>query len=400
MSSLISPDSHFAVIAALFAIALFGFWAERQSWGKLVTGAVWTLLLAIIASNIGIIPKSAPAYNFVFQYLVPALIPLFLLDADVRKIVKHSGRVGVAFILACAGTALGALAGVSILDLGLKESDLAGIFTATYVGGSVNYAALIQATGFDDGSVISAATAVDSLMSALFLAAIAIMPASSWLMQKYAQRDHSSTTENIELLGNPNGKTSALSMCGALFFSLTVVALADASVIGLSHLNEGGDFGWTRYILITLFSVIPATLSPKTMKQLNGGQEIGLILAFVFFGAICAGADVSKLIGTAPILLAFVIIILTVHATVVFLGSWLWNKLVRLTTKQTDSPALLSLPELIIASNAAILGATTAPALAMARGWPALVTPGILVGVAGYIVGTPLGLFIAGYWAG
>lgn len=118
-----------------------------------------------------------------------------------------------------------------------------------------------------------------------------------------------------------------------------------------------------------------------------------------FFAAICAGADVSKLIGSAPILLAFVTIILVVHFLVVFGGGWLLNKASALVTGRKDNNLSLSLPELIIASNAAILGATTAPALAMARGWPGLVTPGILVGVAGYIVGTPLGIIVVAYWA-
>jgi uncharacterized membrane protein len=51
----------------------------------------------------------------------------------------------------------------------------------------------------------------------------------------------------------------------------------------------------------------------------------------------------------------------------------------------------LTLPELIIASNAAVLGATTAPALAAAKGWSNLVTPGVLVGVLGYALGTLIG---------
>jgi uncharacterized membrane protein len=56
----------------------------------------------------------------------------------------------------------------------------------------------------------------------------------------------------------------------------------------------------------------------------------------------------------------------------------------------------LSLPEIIIASNAAILGATTAPALAAAKGWRDLVTPGVLVGVLGYALGTVLGTVVYG----
>lgn len=392
-SSLISADQPFAVLGALFAIALFGFWAEQKSWGKMVTGAVWAILGAILASNIGLIPKDAPAYGFVFKYLVPALIPLFLMHADVRRIIGESGRVGVGFILACIGTAVGAIVAASLLDLGAKEGDLAGIFTATYTGGSVNYAAVIQSTGFDDANIISAATAVDNLMSAVFLAGLALMPASAWLMSRFAQRDH---TEGNELdMDHRENQVSGFSLAAAITFSLVVVALSDACVALLNNMAGEFDFSGLRYVFITLFAIVPATLFPSKMRKMHGGQSIGLVLAFVFFAAIAAGADVSKLLGTAPILLAFVVILLLCHGLVVFVGGALISQLMMMVTKNKHTDLALSLPELIIASNASILGATTAPALAMARGWPALVTPGVLVGVAGYIVGTPLGLAIA-----
>lgn len=398
-TSLIPANQPFAVLGALFAIALFGFWAEQKSWGKLITGAVWAILGAILASNIGLIPKDAPAYGFVFKYMVPALIPLFLMHADVRKIIAESGRVGIAFVLACIGTALGAIVAASLLDLGAKEGDLAGIFTATYTGGSVNYAAVIQSTGFDDANIISAATAVDNLMSAIFLAGLALMPASAWLMGKFAKRDH--TEGNEADLDNKEQNVNGFSLAASITFALIVVALSDVVVIGLNSINVGGyDFSGLRYVFITLFAVIPATLFPQKMRGMHGGQSLGLVLAFVFFAAIAAGADVSKLLGTAPILLAFVIILLLIHAFVVFFGGALISALARKFSNNQESGMALSLPELIIASNAAILGATTAPALAMARGWPALVTPGVLVGVAGYIVGTPLGLAVAAYLAG
>ena len=48
----------------------------------------------------------------------------------------------------------------------------------------------------------------------------------------------------------------------------------------------------------------------------------------------------------------------------------------------------------VTASNAAILGATTAPALAATKGWTDLVTPGVLVGVFGYALGTFIGTLV------
>jgi len=398
-SSLISPEQHFAVAASLFAVAFFGFWAERQKWGAMVTGAVWAILVAIVASNVGLIPKDAPFYSFVFKYFVPALIPLFLVNANIKRIIVESGRVGVAFILACIGTSVGAIVGVQLLDLGAREGDLAGIFTATYTGGSVNYAAVIQSTGFDDANIISAATAVDNLMSALFLAALAILPASKWLMSKYAQRDHQqevqSSTENTK------SDVTGFSIAAALTFSFAVVAVSDLLVVWVDSLSDGFDATRLRYVFITFLAILPASLFPKQTAKMHGAETLGLVLAFVFFAAIAAGADIKKLINVAPILLGFVVIILAIHAFfVLFIGSVI-SKIARKMSSDPDKNLLaLSLPELITASNAAILGATTAPALAMARGWPALATPGVLAGVAGYIVGTPLGIAVAAMFAG
>ena len=78
-----------------------------------------------------------------------------------------------------------------------------------------------------------------------------------------------------------------------------------------------------------------------------------------------------------------VLILLSVHALVTFV---------------IGSVCRLSLPELITASNAAILGATTAPALAAAKGWRNLVTPGVLAGVFGYALGTFIGTLVFRYW--
>ncbi|MED5508852.1 MAG: DUF819 family protein [Pseudomonadota bacterium] len=390
MNSLIPADQTLAVFAALFAIAWFGFWAESKPWGKTLTGAIWAILLSILLSNLRIMPQSSPAYDVVFSYFVPMLLPLFLIHADVRRILAESGRVGIGFILACFGTVIGVLAGASLLDLGEFESILAGMFTATYTGGSANFAAVMQSTGFDNSSIIAAATAVDNLLGILFLVVIILMPASQFIMQRYVQRDYFSDQE--QSLEQGENQVGGLSLAAALTFAMLVVAVSDLTVYLLNLLPLGIDFSLLRYLFITLYSIIPATLLPVQMKKLNGGQSMGFVLALVFFATIAAGADVATLLAHAPILLVFVFIVLLVHWLVVFIGGLLLNRLLK------NQSLKLSLPELIIASNAAVLGATTAPALAVARGWGTLVTPGILVGVAGYIVGTPLGLLIYSWW--
>ena len=135
--------------------------------------------------------------------------------------------------------------------------------------------------------------------------------------------------------------------------------------------------------MLTLLVVTAATAFPNWMEKLRGAFELGVGLAFVFFAAIAAGADLEAMVRIAPMLVVLVVILLSVHLAVL-LG--------------VGSLFKLTLPELVTASNAAILGATTAPALAAARGWHDLVTPGVLVGVLGYAVGTFVGTAIFHIW--
>jgi uncharacterized membrane protein len=171
-------------------------------------------------------------------------------------------------------------------------------------------------------------------------------------------------------------KITAMTLTLAVAVAISFVALGDA-IAGAVHMPS------LRYAIITALVLIVATAFPRWMKSLHGGFELGVGLAFVFFGAIAAGADIVAMVNIAPILIVLVVILLSVHLVVLLSVGQIFG---------------LTLPELMIASNAAILGATTAPALAAARGWHDLVTPGVLVGVLGYALGTFVGTALFHLW--
>lgn len=383
--TLISADNDFALMAALFVIAGGAFLAEKTRIGSHLTGAVIAILTAIAAANLRIIPHSAPAFDFVFSYFVPVLIPLFLFKANLRHMLFETTRMTGAFLIASVGTVIGVLVAVSILDVSAlapaanidpaaREAAVAGLFASTYIGGSVNYAALGEITGLStDASFFSAATATDNLFSAVFLSVLALLPGLNWLAKHYTRHEHGEAAA-----AKDNGeRISATSLTLALAVAITFVAVGDAitAALGMPSL---------RYAIITALALVAATAFPHRMERLHGGFELGVGLAFVFFAAIAAGANLVAMVRIAPLLIVLVVILLSVHL-VVLLGV---GRLFRLT-----------LPELVTASNAAILGATTAPALAAARGWHDLVTPGVLVGVLGYALGTFTGTAIFHFWA-
>ncbi|MEJ2129937.1 MAG: DUF819 family protein [Woeseiaceae bacterium] len=383
--TLISAENDFALMAVLFIIAGGAFLAERTKIGSHLTGAVIAILAAIAAANIRIIPHSAPAFDFVFSYFVPILIPLFLFKANLRHMIFETTRMTIAFLVASLGTIVGVIVAVGLLDLGslaaaadidpaLREAGIAGLFTSTYIGGSVNYAALGEITGLrTDASFFSAATATDNLFSAVFLSVLALLPGWKWLAGKFGKHEHGE--EQVQ--HDRPEKISATSLTLSLAAAISFVAIGDAITAYI-------EMPSLRYAAITLLVLIVATAFPQWMEKLHGGFELGVGLAFVFFAAIAAGANLTAMIQIAPLLIVLVVILLSIHLVVLLGVGGLFK---------------LTIPELVTASNAAVLGATTAPALAAARGWHDLVTPGVLVGVLGYALGTFAGTAIFHLWA-
>ena len=380
--SLIPAEQHFAVFTAILVLSAAAFASERTVIGQKITGTVVVILLAIAAANIGLIPHSAPAYGFIFSYIVPMLIPLFLFQADVRRLAKEASRTTAAFLVATLGTVAGVIVAGLVLDLGQlgtasdlaterREAGIVGLFASTYIGGSVNYAALGEITGLSkDASFFSAATAADNLFSAVFLSIIALIPGAHWLTYRFTP--HTANKEIV--IEKPDVKPS--SIVYSLAAAGSIVAITDLLCWALEIPS------W-RYAIMTLISVGIATGLPQVRVWFSGAFEIGVALSFTFFAAIAAGADIQAMISVAPLLIVLVMILLSVHLLVLLtLGRKLG----------------LTIPELLTASNAAVLGATTAPAMAAAKGWHDQVTPGVLVGVMGYALGTFIGTALFQLW--
>jgi len=379
----VSPDNHLGVFAIIMALSGAAFLLQNTRLGSQITGTVIVILGAIAAANIGLIPHQSPTYDFVFTFVVPILIPLFLLQADLRRVFREASRTTLAFLIASAGTVLGVLVAVSVLDLSqlanqsdiaitAKEGAIAGLFAATYIGGSVNYAALGEMTGLiTDRSFFSAATAADNLFSALYLSLIASLPALSSLARWYPEHRMS---ELVETEAPP--AVSAQSLCLAL--SISVILVVTSDMVAAAWTGPS-----TRYVVLTALTLVLATAVPHIRRLTAGGFELGIALSFSFFASIAAGADIEAMVSKAPMLGALVAMLLAVHLGVLLLV----GKLCRLT-----------LPELLTASNAAILGATTAPTMAAAKGWKDQVTPGVLVGVIGYALGTFVGGALFQLW--
>jgi len=376
-TSLISPEWHFAVWASMLAVASFGFWAETNRLGKTLSGVVIAMGGAMILSNTGIIPKSAPAYNVVWTYMVPMAIPMLLFKANLRRIIPETKGMLVAFLLGAVGTVCGALIGFSLLPLGEGGAAITGAMTASYIGGSMNFAAVGEVLEVE-GALFSAGAAADNVIGVLYMAGLALMPSLALLRRWLPSPIIEAAEEEAGLEIEHKVETVNLNL---LHISLSL--LLSLTICAVSYMLAGWlDVTRFSILFITTITVVVANLFPKAMDTLEGDFEVGILMMYLFFVTVGASADIGAMLDSALLIVLLVAIIVVVHMVVVFVGSRFFK---------------LDLAEVIIASNACAAGPTTAAALAASKGWRSLVTPAIMCGVFGYVIANFVGVFLGGW---
>jgi len=378
MSSLISGDQHFAIWAVLVGLAAFGFWCERFGWGRKYSGVMLLITAAIVLANLRIIPTQALAYDVVWDYLVPLAIPLLLFQADLKRIVRESGPILIAFVIGAAAVVAGSIVGTALLDLGPQEAELAGIFTGTYIGGGLNFAAVAEATEMQESSLLAAAIAADNVITNLHFLIIIFIPGIAWMARRFPTRHIDNATQFDVAAEGPPHQVKNLDVAGLL------IAIALAFLLAAAGDLIATAFGKPQFsiLVITLLAVLLATFFPERVGTLSGHREAGTALMFVFLASVGASADVWELIEIAPILFLFASIVVVVHLIVLFAVGMLLR---------------LDLAELLMASAVCIGGPASAPALASAKGWRDLLIPGVLAGSLGYAIGSFIGVSLTSW---
>lgn len=392
--SLISSENTWALFAILAAIATLAVYLEQKTKiGSKVTGCVMALIFAMVLSNTGIIPLEAPAYDFVWDYIIPLSIPMLLFNADVKKIGRESGRLLIIYLISGIGTIAGGIVAYNLLKGAFADlGQVLPMMIGTYTGGSVNLVAMADAYHVG-GELVSSSVVADNLLMALYFFALIAAAGSKFFLRKYRHPlidEIEAQTRDGELGGaatfwKPKQVSlKDIAMCIALSLVIVAVSVNIADLLGaviptsnfvLALIN--GLLG-SKYLIITTLTMLVATLFPGQVGSIGGAQEIGTYLIHIFFAVIGVPASIYMIVTKAPLLLLFCAIIVFVN----MLFSFVFGKVLR-----------FSLEEIIISSNANIGGPTTAAAMAIAKGWNALIVPAILVGTLGYVLGNYYGIF-------
>lgn len=402
MKTLISPDNIWALWAILTGIAALSIWLEQKyEWGSKITGCVLALLIAMILSNLKIIPLDAPTYDHVWDYVVPFALPMLLFNANIRKIGKESGRFLVIYLLSGIGTVLGGiLATIALKNLIPEIHKIAAMMTGTYTGGSVNLVAMSDAFNVQ-GELVTASIIADNLLMALYFFVLIGIPTMNFFLKRYShplidQIENHGGGEDGETHAAKYWKGKEVSLKDVAFtvaLSFIIVAVSVAISDFLSNIIPTGNFIMNlfngllgnKYLIITTITMILATFFSDFFEKLGGAQEIGTFLIHIFFAVIGVPASIALIVTKAPILLVFCTIIVLVNLLVTLFFGKIFK---------------FGLEEIVVAANANIGGPTTAAAMAIAKGWNSLIIPAILVGTLGYVIGNYYGLLVGNLFIG
>lgn len=380
MSFILEPVYVATVLCLLVALSE---WLSRRKFFSYFGSALIVIIAAAILANLRLLPSSQnapPLYDGVFNFLAPLAIFFLLLDVKLKDLRQAGLPMLLLFGIGAVGTMIGSVAGYYLIapqHHGVdKAFAVAGMFTGTYIGGSVNLNAVALQYGVTkSGTQFAAINAADNIISTIWIIATVLLPRllqARWPRRLASGYDaEKAAAAPVELELPERVSVSDLSILLALGLGCLFVAQAISRVLPA-----------LPYILtLTTLALLMAQL--PIVQKLSGAKVLGYFTVLIFLAVVGAYCDLAALIANgavAGILLLWVTVIVGIHALVIFaVGAFL-----------KQDWALIA-----VASNANVGGATSAGVLATAIGRGDLRLPGILAGSLGNALGTYAGFLIA-----
>ena len=139
-----SPVLLTAVVVAVTALAILLDY-KIPAFSK-IGASLLAIIFGALLSNLGLVAPSSPVYTAISGPVTSLAIVWLLLAVNLSDLKKAGRRMVGTFLLAIAGSALGAFVGALIFAEIFEANTwkLAGTLTGTYSGGSINFVAVVD----------------------------------------------------------------------------------------------------------------------------------------------------------------------------------------------------------------------------------------------------------------
>jgi len=345
--------------------------------------ALLVILVTAIEANLFLIPSASNpsvVYDVIFAYVAPISIFYLLLEVNFASIKKAGLPILIMFLIGSLGTVLGVFIAGNLIDgvehIGDKFPMIAGMFTGTYTGGSINFNAV--ALHYDmnkDANLYTGAVAIDNIITAIWMVATIALPKflQAWIprAKQMGQSKEALTEKDLSDTEGLNPMNTSI----LVGLGLVALILSDwlATLCSIPSI-----------LILTTISLVLAQF--RFIQELDGSRVLGILGIYLFLaviGAYCELAALPKIGAIATYLLLFAFVLVLVHGLVTFILGYLFK---------------IDWDIISIASQANVGGSGSAIALARSLDRNDLLLPSILIGTVGNAIGTYLGFMMVNFF--
>ena len=376
-------ENGFVYIAVLMVTAASLVFLEKKTHAKIfayLPAIVILYFLVMLFSTFGLWQKNDAIYSAYYVLktnLLPAMIFLMLLGADLREIVKMGKKMLATFFLASLSIGVG-FVGMFALFQSYFPPEAWKPFAAlcgSWMGGTGNMIAIQGALNVPD-SAMGYTLLIDSIDYALWVMILLALVPFAKRFNVWSKADTSIIDEVGTRLMKQDAQKESVDFPSVFFLLSVALLVSTLSQYGASMLPTTSFLDeQTWVIIIATLSGILLAMTP--LAKISGADIVSNSMLYLIVALIASRANFAEL-TQAPLYIFAGVIVLTIHATLMILFAKLFK---------------LDLFSIGVASLANIGGVASAPILASAYS-KALIPIGVLMAMMGYIIGTFGGLMV------
>ena len=370
-------------LTAIILIATSIVYTEKKTQAKLfeyLPSIVIIYFVVMLFSTFGLWHKTDSVtltYKAVKSNLLPAMIFLMLLSADMREIFKLGKKMLLTFFLASVSIALGFIGMFTLFHTYFGEESWKpfAALSGSWMGGTANMVAVQGALNLPD-SAMGYTLLIDSIDYAIWVMILLALVPFAKKFNHWSKADTSIIDEVGKRLALKEERKKPVS-----FLSVSILIVASI-VVSLFAQTTATYLPATSFLTTTTWIVIIATLAGiifamTPLAKQSGASTLANMMLYLIVALIASRANFAEL-TEAPLYIFAGFVIIFIHVIIMVIFAKLFK---------------LDLFSLGVASLANIGGVASAPILASAYS-KALIPIGVLMAMMGYIVGTFGGLMV------
>ena len=376
-------ENGFTYLAVLVMTASSIVFLEKKTQAKLfeyLPAIVIIYFVVMLLSTFGLWQKTdsvTSTYKSVKSNLLPSMIFLMLLSADMREIFKLGRKMLLTFFLASVSIAIGFIGTFTLFHTYFEPGSWKAFaaLSGSWMGGTGNMVAIQGALNLPD-SAMGYTLLIDSIDYAIWVMILLALVPFAKKFNLWSKADTSVIDEVGERLALKEESKKPISFASLFFLLGAALFVSALSQYGASFLPT------TSFLTTTTWIVIIATLAGilfamTPLAKISGGSELAHIMLYLIVALIASRANFTEL-TEAPLYILAGFVIIAIHVSIMVVFAKLFK---------------LDLFSLGVASLANIGGVASAPILASAYS-KALIPIGVLMAMMGYILGTFGGLMV------